>query len=84
MSGPNLEALRELASSLKIPTIASGGVSSLSDLMSLLGLESIGVNGAIVGRAIYTGEVKLAEAIRAVGNGRWQDVPTDFGSTNFA
>jgi phosphoribosylformimino-5-aminoimidazole carboxamide ribotide isomerase len=84
MSGPNLEALRELASSLTIPTIASGGVSSLSDLMSLLGLESIGVNGAIVGRAIYTGEVKLAEAIRAVGNGRWQDVPTDFGSTNFA
>jgi phosphoribosylformimino-5-aminoimidazole carboxamide ribotide isomerase len=84
LSGPNLDALRELASSLTIPTIASGGVSSLRDLLNLLGLAAIGVDGAIVGRAIYTGEVNLAEAIRAVGNGRWQDVPPELGSTNFA
>lgn len=84
MAGPNLAALRELASSISIPTIASGGVSSLKDLLNLLSLEMMGVTGAIVGRAIYTGEVNLAEAIRAVGDGRRQDVPPDLGATSFA
>ncbi|MDJ0633014.1 MAG: 1-(5-phosphoribosyl)-5-[(5-phosphoribosylamino)methylideneamino]imidazole-4-carboxamide isomerase [Xenococcaceae cyanobacterium MO_188.B29] len=84
LSGPNMEALRELASTVKIPIIASGGVSSLTDLLSLLALESLGVTGAIVGRAIYTGDVNLREAIQAVGNGRWQDVPTDKGFSTFA
>lgn len=84
LAGPNLDALRELASGIEIPVIASGGVSSLRDLLNLLALESIGVTGAIVGRAIYTGEVKLTEAIRAVGEGRWQDVPPDLGTTSFA
>ena len=64
--------------------IASGGVSSLTDLLSLLSLESLGVTGAIVGRAIYTGDVNLKEAIQAVGNGRWQDVPPNMGSSSFA
>ena len=92
MTGPNIEALREMANSIDIPVIASGGVSSLRDLLSLLSLASIavadgkpfGVTGAIVGRAIYTGEVNLTEAIRAVGEGRWQDVPPDLGATSFA
>ena len=77
LSGPNMDALRELAESINIPVIASGGVSSLTDLLSLLSLESVGVTGAIVGKAIYTGDVSLKEAIRAVGDGRWQDVPPD-------
>ena len=81
MQGPNLDALRELAQTITIPVIASGGVSSVTDLLSLLSLESIGVTGAIVGRAIYTGDVVLKEAIRAVGNGRWQDVPLDLGKS---
>jgi phosphoribosylformimino-5-aminoimidazole carboxamide ribotide isomerase len=81
LSGPNLEALRELANTISIPTIASGGVSSLRDLLNLLSLESLGVTGAIVGRALYTGEVNLVEAIRAVGSGRWQDVPPDLGAS---
>jgi phosphoribosylformimino-5-aminoimidazole carboxamide ribotide isomerase len=81
MQGPNLDALRELAQKITIPVIASGGVSSVTDLLSLLSLESIGVTGAIVGRAIYTGDVVLKEAIRAVGNGRWQDVPLDLGQS---
>ena len=81
MQGPNLDALRELAEKITIPVIASGGVSSVTDLLSLLSLESIGVTGAIVGRAIYTGDVLLKEAIRAVGNGRWQDVPLDLGQS---
>lgn len=80
LSGPNMPALRELAESITIPVIASGGVSSLTDLLSLLSLEAIGVTGAIVGRAIYTGDVSLKEAVRAVGDGRWQDVPPDSGS----
>jgi phosphoribosylformimino-5-aminoimidazole carboxamide ribotide isomerase len=77
LSGPNLDALRELAESIDLPVIASGGVSSLTDLLSLLSLETLGVTGVIVGRAIYTGDVSLKEAIRAVGSGRWQDVPPD-------
>ena len=81
MSGPNMDALRELANAVNIPVIASGGVSSLTDLLSLLALEPIGVTGAIVGRAIYTGDVNLKEAVQAVGNGRLQDIPPDMGST---
>ncbi len=81
LAGPNMSALRELAESIDIPVIASGGVSSLTDLLSLSALESIGVTGAIVGKAIYTGDVSLKEAVRAVGDGRWQDVPLDPGSS---
>lgn len=77
LSGPNMDALRELAQAIEIPVIASGGVSSLTDLLSLLSLEPLGVTGVIVGRAIYTGDVSLKEAVRAVGEGRWQDVPPE-------
>jgi phosphoribosylformimino-5-aminoimidazole carboxamide ribotide isomerase len=84
LQGPNREALRELAQGISVPVIASGGVSSITDLLGLLSLEPIGVVGAIVGRALYTGEVSLKEAIRAVGNGRWQDIPPDFGSSALA
>lgn len=84
LSGPNLDALRELASAIAIPAIASGGISSIADLLSLLALEPIGVKSAIVGRALYTGDISLKEAIQAVGQGRWQDVPPDLGSSNFA
>ncbi|MBW4442886.1 MAG: 1-(5-phosphoribosyl)-5-[(5-phosphoribosylamino)methylideneamino]imidazole-4-carboxamide isomerase [Plectolyngbya sp. WJT66-NPBG17] len=84
MQGPNLDSLRELASIAAIPVIASGGVSSLTDLLSLLALEPQGVTGAIVGKALYTGDVSLQEAVRAVGQGRWQDIPPDFGSSAFA
>lgn len=84
LAGPNIESLRELAESVTIPVIASGGVSSLTDLFNLLSLESIGVTGAIVGRAIYTGDLSLTEAIRAVGDGRWQDVPHGNTGTYFA
>ena len=84
LSGPNLPALREMAAAVDLPVIASGGVSSLTDLLSLLALEPLGVVGAIVGRALYTGEVDLGEAVRAVGAGRWQDVPPDLGTSSFA
>ncbi|HLO50580.1 MAG TPA: 1-(5-phosphoribosyl)-5-[(5-phosphoribosylamino)methylideneamino]imidazole-4-carboxamide isomerase [Kamptonema sp.] len=84
LSGPNLDALRELAIAISIPVIASGGVSSITDLLNLLALESIGIKSAIVGRAIYTGDISLKEAIQAVGQGRWQDVPPDLGYSSFA
>lgn len=84
LQGPNREALRELAQAIAIPVIASGGISAVTDLLNLLALEPIGVTGAIVGRALYTGDLSLPEAIRAVGNGRWQDVPPDLGSSAFA
>ena len=84
LQGPNLDALRELASTISTPIIASGGVSSTIDLLSLLALETIGVTGAIVGRALYTGDIDLKEALRAVGPGRLQDIPPDLGRSTFA
>lgn len=84
LQGPNLEALRVLATGVSVPIIASGGVSSVTDLLSLLALEPLGVTGAIVGRALYTGDISLKEALRAVGQGRWQDIPPDFGSSALA
>lgn len=84
LQGPNIEALRELALAVSIPVIASGGVSSTSDLLSLLALEALGVSGAIVGRALYTGDLSLREALQAVGPGRIQDIPPDLGSSAFA
>ena len=82
MAGPNIPALRELASAVAIETIASGGISSITDLLSLLALEPVGVKSAIVGRALYTGDIILKEAIQAVGNGRWQDVPPNLGGSS--
>jgi phosphoribosylformimino-5-aminoimidazole carboxamide ribotide isomerase len=79
--GPNLEALRQLAAKISIPIIASGGVSSVSDLLSLLALEMQGVTGVIVGRALYTGDIALREALRAIGPGRIQDIPPNVDST---
>lgn len=86
LSGPNLEALRDLATQINVPVIASGGVSRLSDLWNLRELEPVGVTGAIVGRAIYTGDVNLAEAIQAVQvhPDRIQDIPPDLGTTAWA
>ena len=81
LKGPNMEALRAIAEATSIPIIASGGMSSVTDLLSLLTLERLGVSGAIIGKALYTGDIVLKEALRAIGPGRWQDVPTDSGSS---
>ncbi|WP_035984721.1 1-(5-phosphoribosyl)-5-[(5-phosphoribosylamino)methylideneamino]imidazole-4-carboxamide isomerase [Leptolyngbya sp. KIOST-1] len=84
LQGPNIPAMRSMAAAVSIPVIASGGVGALRDLLSLLALEPQGVEGVIVGRALYTGDVSLKEAVRAVGNGRWQDVPPSLGGSAFA
>ena len=60
--GVNLEETRTLAQSLKIPVIASGGVATLEDIRRLLPLESDGVEGVIVGRALYNGSFHLKDA----------------------
>ncbi len=74
LKGPNLEAMRQISTNSKVPLIASGGVGSMADLMSLLPLEELGVKGVIVGRALYDGAINLKEAINAIGENRMQDV----------
>lgn len=63
--GVNAEATAELAAALEIPVIASGGVGTLEHIRSLRPHESVGVEGVIVGRALYTGAIRLGEAIAA-------------------
>ena len=65
LTGPDIVGLRGLLAMTEIPVIASGGVASVDDLKKLLELESEGLLGAIVGKAIYEGRVNLQEAIRA-------------------
>ena len=73
LAGPNLEALRQMALASPVPVIASGGVGDLTDLLSLLSLAPLGLEGVIVGRALYDGRVDLAEALAAIGPERLQD-----------
>ncbi len=63
LKGPNLELLREVCAITTKPVVASGGVSSLADLIALRELISIGVEGAIVGKALYAGAFTLSEAL---------------------
>jgi phosphoribosylformimino-5-aminoimidazole carboxamide ribotide isomerase len=67
--GPNLEATRQLARSVNVPVIASGGVASLADIEALLAIAHEGIAGVIVGRALYSGSVDLGEALRLVKRG---------------
>lgn len=66
LGGPNLELLRAVAETTDIPVIASGGVSSLDDLRAIAGLTDVGVEGAIVGKALYAGRFTLPQALAAV------------------
>jgi len=65
-SGVGIEETRRLARAVKIPVIASGGVAALEDLHRLKEIEGEGVEGVIVGRALYAGAFTLREAIEAV------------------
>lgn len=67
LQGPNLELLREVCAFTKKPVVASGGVSSLQDLVALRSLTAIGVEGAIVGKALYAGAFTLPEALEVAG-----------------
>jgi phosphoribosylformimino-5-aminoimidazole carboxamide ribotide isomerase len=66
-TGPNLDATLRLAEALSIPVVASGGVSSIEDIKNLLPLETAGVVGVIIGKALYSGKLDLKEAIDLAG-----------------
>ena len=63
LQGPNLELLREVCAVTKKPVVASGGISSLADISALSALREIGVEGAIVGKALYAGAFTLEQAL---------------------
>lgn len=66
LNGPNLELLSKVTERTDAPVIASGGVSSLDDLRAIATLTDRGVEGAIVGKALYAGRFTLPEALAAV------------------
>jgi phosphoribosylformimino-5-aminoimidazole carboxamide ribotide isomerase/phosphoribosylanthranilate isomerase len=68
LTGPNLQLLRDVCAATDRPVIASGGVSSLQDISALCDLVPVGVEGAIVGKALYAGAFTLPEAL-AVARG---------------
>lgn len=68
LSGPNLEALRVLREHTCHPLIASGGIASLDDIERV---AELGVEGVIIGRALYEGTIHLPEALKAAHDTRW-------------
>lgn len=63
LQGPNVQLLQEVCAVTKKPVVASGGISSLTDIKSLMALNATGVEGAIVGKALYAGAFTLQEAL---------------------
>jgi phosphoribosylanthranilate isomerase len=67
LRGPNLDLLRQVCARTQAPVVASGGISSLDDLRALRALVAEGVEGAIVGKALYAGAFTLPEALEVAG-----------------
>ena len=65
LTGPNLESTRQMAESTGLKIIASGGVSSSQNIKDLKAIESFGVLGAIIGKALYDGKISISEALQA-------------------
>ena len=63
LQGPNIELLRTVCAATKKPVIASGGISSLADISALAAIRTLGIEGAIVGKALYAGAFTLQEAL---------------------
>lgn len=68
LTGPNIEATRALADAIRIPVIASGGITHLDDLRALAAVAEPGIIGAITGRAIYEGTLDFAEGQRVAAS----------------
>jgi 1-(5-phosphoribosyl)-5-[(5-phosphoribosylamino)methylideneamino] imidazole-4-carboxamide isomerase/N-(5'phosphoribosyl)anthranilate isomerase len=66
LAGPNLDLLRQVCGLTRSPVIASGGVSVIDDLLAIAALVPVGVDSAIVGKALYAGKFTLQEALQAV------------------
>ena len=77
LKGPNVQALREITEISINPVIASGGIGSIADLISLSDFENEGIEGIIVGRALYDGSIDLKEALLALKNILIQDSIND-------
>jgi len=71
LQGPNLSLLRDVCARTRAPVVASGGISTLDDLVTLASLVPDGVEGAIIGTALYTGAFTLADALRTVAESGW-------------
>ena len=69
LSGPNIDAIEKLANSISISIIASGGVTTLDDIKKLKRLESVGVSGVIIGKALYERAIDLKKAIEIAKTG---------------
>jgi phosphoribosylformimino-5-aminoimidazole carboxamide ribonucleotide (ProFAR) isomerase len=69
LRGPNLDLLRRVCARTGRPVIASGGVSSLADLHAIAALTPLGVEGAIVGKALYAGAFTLTDALAEMARG---------------
>ena len=67
LAGPNVELLREVCARTAAKVVASGGISSLDDLVALRALVPLGVEGAIVGKALYAGAFTLPQALDVAG-----------------
>jgi 1-(5-phosphoribosyl)-5-[(5-phosphoribosylamino)methylideneamino] imidazole-4-carboxamide isomerase/N-(5'phosphoribosyl)anthranilate isomerase len=67
LTGPNFELLKEVCAVTKAPVVASGGISVLQDLIDLRELTKIGIEGAIVGKALYSGSFTLKQALEVAG-----------------
>ena len=67
LAGPNLELLQEVARHTKAPLVASGGVSTLEDIATIRALVPAGVEGAIIGSALYKGAFTLPQALDIAG-----------------
>jgi len=78
-TGPNIKQTQRLAQSVNIPVVASGGVSCLEDIRRLLPLESFGVAGVIVGRALYAGTLDFHEAAALATSGSGEALLVDRG-----
>lgn len=68
LRGPNLELLRSVCARTEAPVVASGGISTLDDLRALATLVADGVEGAIIGTALYEGAFTLPDALKAVAD----------------
>ena len=70
MRGPNISSIREMADATQIPLIASGGVTTLEHIQELVELEDYGVEGVIIGRALYERSIDLKKALALVSKAK--------------
>lgn len=74
LTGPNTELLSQIAQKTGKPVIASGGISTLDDIAQLAGMVDHGIEGAIIGKALYAGQFTLAQALQVAAGAPVEDV----------